>query len=56
MATIRDQYRHATLHLQSPEVKPRLDDNAAFILNRWKLYGYSKQATIGDCHMPMPEA
>ena len=54
--TLKNQFRHATLHLSKPAVKPKLDDKPAYVLNRGKLYGYSKQGTIGDCLMPMPES
>jgi len=54
--TTRDQFRHASLHLQAPEMKPRLDDSPVYLFVRWKLYGYNKQATQGDCKMPMPDA
>lgn len=56
MTSIAVQFRHATLHLQKPENKSKLDENPGYVLNRWKLYGYSKQATLGECTAPMPEA
>ena len=53
VGNIKERYRDASIHVQKNLNKS--EGKAALEINRWKLYGYHKQVSEGDCTHSLPD-